>query len=198
MSTHLFVLLETFWRLSLAAPHVETDRLCLGASALAQSFSAFCLRIGSLQSPACCPDTAVWGGTGAKASCLITVKCPVCVTQHWYSTHDKWPHPLRFEGVSGKEKGEAFTIFPSHFGITSSMSRSFCSARDLFGFSGDEMCTNTQRNSHSHFIAEALPPLRSFEFDPLIQWQQKIYKALRRIFKNYFIFIISFRRAVFL
>lgn len=112
MSTHLFVQLESFWRLSLAAPHVETDPLCLGASALARSFSAFCLRIGSLQSPACCPDAAVWRGIGAKTSCLITVKCPVCVTQHWYSTHDKWPHPLRFEGVSGKEKARLLLFSP--------------------------------------------------------------------------------------
>lgn len=125
------------------SPCTETGPLCLGVSQpSAQGLGAWSRLCW------CCRERLLRGNV-------------LCDTGLWYSTLHKQPHPLPSGAVSGQEKAEASAISPSRFGILSSMSRSLCRTRDLFGFSGDEIVQilrgiHTHVSSLKHFLPTGL------------------------------------------
>lgn len=149
------MLLETFSRLFLAESHGQRQIFFVWEP---QSWhrvykpSAWGLGAFNLHSAALMLLFTVIGWE-PKDSCLIMVKWTVCVTEYRYKICNKHLHPpLHFE----EEIGKIFNIFPSPYGVTSSVPRSFCRIRGSAVSNGDGISTDIQRDSHSWFVPKHL------------------------------------------
>lgn len=158
------MLLETFWRLSLTASHVQTQIFFWKPQSWHRVYkpSAWGLGAFNLQHAALMLLFTVIHRE-PKGSCLIIVECTVSVTQSIdakYTINIFILSPPFWRSLWQRIR-QGFQYFPLSF-WNHIINAKILLQCQRFVFSGDGLSTNAQRNSYSCFITEARAPLRTF------------------------------------